>query len=272
MPDRTTAVIAATFEAGLLIAGAALWWRTYLGPRARQQKISALLANWNVSLTDFLLLAWLVCVGGFAASFATRPLSSHFHLAADEIIVIGTAAGQIGMLGGMAAFKIFFVRSPAPAPPAPTTNFFAAGVVTFLLAMPLVALTSLPWIVLLKVVGIPAEKQDLIRMFLEAKSPLLLGVMMTLACVGAPITEELIFRAGIFRYTRTRLPRWLALVLPACLFAALHNNIATFAPLVALGILFSLAYERTGRIGTTMVAHALFNLNSLVLILARVDL
>ena len=88
--------------------------------------------------------------------------------------------------------------------------------------------------------------------------------MIVLATVVAPATEELIFRAGIFRYARTRLPRWAALLLPACLFAALHNHLASFAPLVVLGLVFSLAYERTGRIGTAIVAHALFNLYSVI--------
>jgi membrane protease YdiL (CAAX protease family) len=138
--------------------------------------------------------------------------------------------------------------------------------------MPVVAATSLIWQSLLEFSGVPAEKQDLIRMFLEVKSPLLLVLMMILACIGAPIMEELVFRAGIFRYARTRLPRWATLLVPACLFAALHNNLASFAPLVALGVLFSLAYERTGRIATSIVAHALFNLNSLVLLLAKVDI
>jgi membrane protease YdiL (CAAX protease family) len=40
--------------------------------------------------------------------------------------------------------------------------------------------------------------------------------------------------------------------------------------LVALGIIFSLAYERTGRIGTTIIAHGLFNLNTIILILCGV--
>ena len=69
---------------------------------------------------------------------------------------------------------------------------------------------------------------------------------------------------------RTRLPRWAALVIPSCLFGALHGNLASFAPLVALGIIFSLAYERTGRIATTMIAHGLFNLNTIALILCGV--
>jgi len=41
-------------------------------------------------------------------------------------------------------------------------------------------------------------------------------------------------------------------------------------PAGALGIIFSIAYERTGRIEPAMVAHALFNLNTVVLILAGV--
>jgi hypothetical protein len=91
------------------------------------------------------------------------------------------------------------------------------------------------------------------------------------AILVAPISEELLFRAGIFRYVRTRLPRWLALLLPALLFALLHLDVGSFVPLVTLAVIFSLAYERTGNIGTTMVAHALFNLNAAVLVLAGVD-
>ena len=58
--------------------------------------------------------------------------------------------------------------------------------------------------------------------------------------------------------------------MPALLFGALHANLSSFVPLVALGLIFSLAYERTGRIGTTIVAHGLFNLNTIVLILCGV--
>ena len=41
---------------------------------------------------------------------------------------------------------------------------------------------------------------------------------------------------------------------------------ASLAPLVVLAVAFSLAYERTGHIGTAIVAHALFNLNTVILI------
>jgi len=94
-----------------------------------------------------------------------------------------------------------------------------------------------------------------------------------MAVVLAPVAEELIFRAGIFRFLRGRAPRLVALVLPALFFALLHvdrtnlNGLVTVAPLTALGIVFSLAYERTGRIAVPMLAHALFNLHTVIFLL-----
>jgi hypothetical protein len=147
-----------------------------------------------------------------------------------------------------------------------------AGLVTFALALPIITATSLVWQWLLSVAGLPADPQDLIALFAGTKSPLLLTLMILIATVVAPVTEELVFRAGLFRYARTRMPRWLALTLPACLFASLHANLASFAPLAVLGIIFSLAYERTGRIAVPIIAHGLFNLNTIVLILSGIGL
>ena len=42
--------------------------------------------------------------------------------------------------------------------------------------------------------------------------------------------------------------------------------------MAVLGIIFSLAYERTGRITVPIIAHGLFNLNTIVLILSGIGL
>jgi membrane protease YdiL (CAAX protease family) len=66
-------------------------------------------------------------------------------------------------------------------------------------------------------------------------------------------------------------------LVPAALFGGAHlltspmENLPTLGPLIALGAIFSIAYERTGRIGTTIVAHALFNLNTVFLVLAGIN-
>jgi hypothetical protein len=45
------------------------------------------------------------------------------------------------------------------------------------------------------------------------------------------------------------------------------HSLASLLPLAVLGTVFGIAYERTGKLGTTIVAHALFNLNMIVCLL-----
>ena len=42
-------------------------------------------------------------------------------------------------------------------------------------------------------------------------------------------------------------------------------------PLFVLGVVFSLAYERTGRILVTVIAHGLFNLNTIIVLLSGIN-
>ncbi|HXA80171.1 MAG TPA: CPBP family intramembrane glutamic endopeptidase [Opitutaceae bacterium] len=144
---------------------------------------------------------------------------------------------------------------------------------TFLAVLPVVYLAGYVWNLFLTWLGLPPEPQELVDVFAHAKLSVSSVVLFLLATVTAPIVEELIFRAGLFRYLRTRVPRWAALILPSLFFAGLHvdwktlSGLSSFLPLVVLAIIFSLAYERTGRIGVTMIAHALFNLNMILLIM-----
>jgi hypothetical protein len=94
--------------------------------------------------------------------------------------------------------------------------------------------------------------------------------MIALALVVAPVSEELVFRAGLFRFLRSRAPRWVAFAVSAGLFALLHGNWVSSLPLFVLGLLFAAAYERTGRVAVPMLAHAFFNLNTLLLVLSGV--
>ena len=126
------------------------------------------------------------------------------------------------------------------------------------------------WNLLLYRLGFPTDRQEMLDIFTRAESPAMIVLVIFLAVVVAPVVEELVFRAGLFRFLRLRLPRVVALTLPAVIFGSLHGNLVAFAPLVALGIIFSLAYERTGSLAVPVIAHGLFNLNTLVLLLAGI--
>jgi len=261
-------------QIGLIVGGLAALWRWALRPEARRS--AAALAPWDITVTDFFLFLWLVLCSGLLVPFAAGAWFKHAGLDTTMKLILGTAAFQLGLLGGVLLFRYGFRRHAGAAVTAATPpagpNPVLAGGVTFLMAVPLVFVVSLAWQVLLDLAHIPAPPQEAIDVLRHAKAGLPVTLLLVCALGLAPLTEELIFRAGIFRYARTRLPRWAALLGPSCIFGAMHVNLASFAPLVALGVLFSLAYERTGRITTTIVAHALFNLTATLFVLGGVNL
>lgn len=261
------------FEIALSAAGLIALVRYARPGRARRSGPNSPLPAWDVEPLQLLLLLCLVTFGAVLFAVLAGATVKHFGLTGDPATIVAGAAAQFGMLGAALAFA-FTVPSFRTRVRLSVQSIAGSGAVTFAICVPLLYATGGAWEFILERFGLPAEKQDLIRMFAEARSPVFLGALTLLAVVIAPVTEELIFRAGLFRFLRTRTPRWLAILLPALIFAALHVNwqtmegFASFAPLVVLAVLFSLAYEHTGNIGTTMVAHALFNLNTIVVILS----
>jgi membrane protease YdiL (CAAX protease family) len=147
--------------------------------------------------------------------------------------------------------------------------------VTFLAVMPLVVISELVWGSILTSLGLPMENQDLMDLLQKSNSAWLVASLVVIATLVAPVAEELIFRGGLFRYFRTRGPRWVAILATSVLFGALHvhwggkyEGLPSLVPLIVLAVVFCVAYERTGLIGTTIVAHALFNLNTFVQVAA----
>ena len=257
------------FFAAEAVPGLWLLWRLALSPAARRREPRDRLAPWAVSGANFLVFLWLVIFCGIFVQAGVAELLKRSSIDEDPKLILTGGAFHLGMLVGVLVFR-WRIDQPQPAPPAAPTSPWLAGLVTFLIALPLVSAVSVLWQLGLDAVGLPNDEQELVGLFSSSQSPSFLALMTAFAVLVAPVTEELVFRFGIFRYARGRLPHWAALLIPAILFGALHLNLASFAPLVMLGLVFSLAYERTGHIGTSMVAHALFNLHTIGLILAGV--
>jgi uncharacterized protein len=272
--DPSTPALVA--EALLTAGGAAVLWRVALSRRAREARPAPALPRWDASVADF--AGFLLCVvcGALLAQVAALRLAGRAAQGADQRLVVAAAGFQLGMLAGIAVFQGILPGRATRQSGSPGGDL-VSGAATFAATLPILWLVTLGWQGLLGLFGVPAERQDLVDLFSGSRSPLLRAMVVLFAVVVAPVTEELVFRRGLFRYLRGRVPRWAAYVVPTLLFGALHvdwgtlHGLAALAPLTALGLVFSLAYERTGRIGTTIVAHALFNLNTILLILAGVD-
>lgn len=270
-PLSPFATLVLAFELGCVAAGLVLLWRHGLSPAARatQPRLSA----WDAPWPEFLTFAASVLLGTFLVAALAGLVSRHVGLSGHAATIANGAGAQLGMLLGV----LLHQRVLAPGPStlrSPCGMLLGAGVATFLAALPVLLLTAQLWEWALRRAGLPTARQDLIRILTEIDSLPLLAAMVVLAVVIAPLTEELVFRGGVFRYLRTRWPRWAALLLPSAFFAALHVNWSTLEglssalPLVVLAVIFSLAYERTGHLGTAVVAHACFNLNTLLVLFA----
>jgi membrane protease YdiL (CAAX protease family) len=254
-------------EVLLSIAGAVLAWRLILSPAARSQRAPARLAPWNVLPADFALFLFSAFGGAIVAGLVLSAVQSKLGLKGDQFTLVATAASQFGMLAGLAGFARLSRQLDLAVPE--FTTALSTGLIAFLIALPFVIAGGALWAGLIKLSGLPEARQPAVELFARLKGPWIAFMAVT-AGVVAPVCEELLFRAGVFRYLRTRIPRWAALLLPASLFAAMHFDLTTYVQLVVLGIVFALAYERTGNLGTAMVAHALFNLNSMLMLLAGV--
>jgi len=285
LPELTPGVIAFLVVEAILYLGGIVTFFVWQFGRNAEQRRELRLAPWNVPLSDFLLGALIVVVAGLSLQLALASLQRVLpdRLDADAWMIVQGAGFQFGLLlGAIVAIRLLRPRSTLPggdpAPeltavpvPPPAIGTLAGGFTLFLVALPLVLSVSLVWQWLLQTAGMELDQQEMIDLLRNNDSPFVIGGLAVLAVGVAPIAEEAIFRAGLFRYLRTRIPRPVALLLSSLVFASLHANAVAFAPLVALGILLCLAYERTGRIAIPMVAHALFNLHTMLLLLAGID-
>ena len=103
-----------------------------------------------------------------------------------------------------------------------------------------------------------------------------IAVFLTLfvtAGIIAPLTEELLFRGLILRGLSSRWSTWGAVGLQAAVFGAAHitpsegwGNVDLIVSLGVMGLGLGALAKLTGRLGTGMVAHAVFNCIQLALL------
>lgn len=104
-----------------------------------------------------------------------------------------------------------------------------------------------------------------------ARSPRVFLMFAVALVVVAPISEELFFRALLFRGMRGYWGLAPSLALSGLAFGLFHVNPGVLLPFAAIGMLFAWANEQSGSLWTSIVAHAAVNGVSLLLGVAIVD-
>jgi uncharacterized protein len=103
----------------------------------------------------------------------------------------------------------------------------------------------------------------------RATGPLGVVLLVLIVGVGAPIVEEIFYR-GLLQGSLVR--RWGAvwgIGIAAVLFAVAHGQLLQLPALALAGALFGVLAHLSGRLGPAIVAHVVFNMTAVILLLAE---
>ena len=146
----------------------------------------------------------------------------------------------------------------------------ATGVVAFLIVWPLIQMTSaLGGVIQFQFTDMRAPivgHQFLETIREQGNNPVTWGLVFTIVILG-PLAEEIIWRGAIQQgLKQIGVPRVGALLITAVMFALVHwgavpkyGHAAAIPALAIFGVALGFLMERTGRLWSSFVAHALFN-------------
>jgi membrane protease YdiL (CAAX protease family) len=144
----------------------------------------------------------------------------------------------------------------------------AVAVAVQIVVLPLVGLLLRPLLGQPEVSGPVRDLMD------KAGGGAFVGLVATVA-VGAPIVEELFFRGLLLRSLQRRMPDGLAIALSSVAFGLAHAStlpadavILVVVSLTIFGAVLATLAVRTGRLGPGILAHATFNLFTVIYLAA----
>ncbi|MEO5999319.1 MAG: CPBP family intramembrane glutamic endopeptidase [Chitinophagaceae bacterium] len=112
-----------------------------------------------------------------------------------------------------------------------------------------------------------AQNNNLIRTFLDMKSPTDLAIMLFMLGVLPAIAEEVFFRGVLQRLLilLTKRP-WIGTIFTAILFSALHGQFLGFFPRLVLGIVLGALYWYSGSLWPGILAHFINNAVQVIMV------
>lgn len=185
---------------------------------------------------------------------------------ASPIAILSVAAGWLRIRYGRAAIR---AAGRVPWRPADVGVGFAVGLAGFVAQQTL--LNTIVW-VLTRLGSAPPVVQDTFRSI--AADPATAPVLVVTAVLLAPFGEELLFRGVLFQGLRERWGFWTAAFGSAVLFTLAHLGDASgaladaiiVAGILPLGLVFAALMERRGSLLACVVAHAVYNLGGVALL------
>jgi membrane protease YdiL (CAAX protease family) len=252
-------------SAQLLAGCACIFYRMIRNKRA---EYAPPLDAWKTSNLNFVIFLWFSAM--FILGLIPYPTLAGEH---TEYVVECVYQGIFLVL--LISFAHWNIFDYAPKIHHKSANFWELikiSVFSHFYLTPIIFALSAAWTLLLTFINnagfhIPLEQQELL-LLLENNPPFAWAVpVIFTAIVIAPACEELLFRGGIYRFLKGKMPPLSATLFTGAIFALLHWNWNAFLPLLFLSIFLTHLYEREGSLHTPIIVHGLLNANSIVLAL-----
>jgi len=136
------------------------------------------------------------------------------------------------------------------------------GIVVWACALPGLFAVLLGVHVLFLLLGVEPERQEVVKLFqgsiARGEVPLAIALL-GFGVLVAPLLEELLFRAIIYRWLAQRFGVAAGAALSGIGFGLVHTSASAFIPITLLGILLALLLERTGNLWSCIALHSVFN-------------
>ena len=111
--------------------------------------------------------------------------------------------------------------------------------------------------------------QEMVLAMQEEQDPATLLMLCMVAVIGAPFSEEVVFRGYIYPTMKRFVGVTGSVLFSAALFSAVHLNLGALLPLFVLGVILAVSYEMTGSLWMPIAIHLVFNLATVVVQMAK---
>ena len=141
------------------------------------------------------------------------------------------------------------------------------GIFSYIGLIPILALVMYLTTVLFRMFNIPLEPQPVLVLLQNEKHIPSLIFMSFFAAFLGPFLEEIFFRGFAYGAFKKRLGVFWGIAISAVFFAYIHTNLASFLPILCLGLLLAYLYEKTGSLIPSVTVHIIHNSLSLFVLL-----
>jgi membrane protease YdiL (CAAX protease family) len=255
---------------GLFIGALALsvFLLVQLGRRARSVSLPA--PAWKGADVLACLLGWISTLAftSLASSLVT-PLGPGIE---DTIRIVCQGFGCLALTGALLALPRTRGQSiiALGIGSGSVARGIAQGITVWACALPGLFATLLGTNALLLLLGVEPDPQSMVEYYQESVAGERFDLAFAIVGFGvmiAPLFEELLFRAILYRWLAGRFGIAAGAIISGLVFGLVHFSIFAFLPIALLGIVLALVLERTGNLWSCIALHAVFNAGQFALML-----